>query len=65
MYYVSVGQKTLKRKLLVAFFTLIITHQDSCRQEFRFSLTLCHLYIFPVASQSAVDLSNEFHVVKQ
>lgn len=30
-----------------------------------FSLTLGHFYIFPVAGQSAVDLSNEFHVVKK
>lgn len=30
-----------------------------------FSLTLSHFDIFPVASQSAVDLSNEFHVVKE
>lgn len=29
------------------------------------SLTLSHLDIFLVACQSAVDLSNEFHVVKE
>lgn len=29
------------------------------------SLTLSHLYVFPAASQSAVDLSNEFHVVQE